>query len=134
TARADDAAQQHRLAGTRAADHAEDLATADIQVEIVVHGLAAEAVHQSAHLDQRFAVHQPISMNNSAAMASIRITMKIDCTTLEVVCSPTDCALPLTLKPSRQPITAIRKANTGALPMPTRKCFWAISRSTMAIN
>ena len=33
--------------------------------------------------------------------------MKIAWTTLEVVCSPTDCALPLTLKPSRQPITAM---------------------------
>ena len=39
-----------------------------------------------------------------------------------VVCAPTDSALPLTLKPSRQPIAAIRKAKIGALTMPTRKC------------
>ena len=39
---ADDRAQQHRLAGARAADHAEDLAAADGQVEIVVDDLLAE--------------------------------------------------------------------------------------------
>lgn len=94
-AQADDAAQQHRLAGARSADHAENLAATDVQVETVVHGLAAEAVDQSAYLDQCVvARHQPISMKNSAAMASSRITMKIAWTTLEVVCSPTDCALP----------------------------------------
>jgi hypothetical protein len=32
-----------------------------------------------------------------------------------VVCSPTDCALPLTLKPSRQPITAMMKAQRAFL-------------------
>ena len=53
-------------------------------------------------------------MQNSAAIASTTITTKIDCTTAEVVCSPTDCALPCTRKPSRQPITAIRKAKIGA--------------------
>ena len=31
-------------------------------------------------------------------------------------------ALPLTLKPSRQPTAAIRKAKNGALTMPTKKC------------
>ncbi len=60
--------------------------------------------------------------------------MKIDCTTLEVVCSPTDCALPLALKPSKQPITAIRKANTGALAMPTRKWLSGMSRCKMVKN
>ena len=60
--------------------------------------------------------------------------MKIAWTTLEVVCSPTDCALPLTLKPSRQPITAMTKANTGALPSPTRKWLTAMSRAMMVTN
>ncbi|MNC79231.1 hypothetical protein D3C75_1316560 [compost metagenome] len=61
-------------------------------------------------------------MKNSAATASSTITTNIDWTTLDVVCAPTDSALPLTLKPSRQPIEAIRKAKTGALTIPTRKC------------
>ena len=51
------------------------------------------------------------------------MTTKIDCTTAEVVCSPTDCALPLTRKPSMHPITAIRKAKIGALAMPMTKCL-----------
>jgi hypothetical protein len=35
-------------------------------------------------------------MKKIAASASIRMTTKIDCTTLDVVCSPTDSALPET--------------------------------------
>ena len=41
---ADDRAHQHRFAGARAADHAEDLAAADVEVEILVDDLLAEAV------------------------------------------------------------------------------------------
>src|SRR5450830_1072070 len=66
-------------------------------------------------------------MKNRAATASSTITTKIDCTTLEVVWAPTDSALPLTLKPSRQPMAAIRKAKNGAFTMPTRKCFTPMS-------
>src|SRR5690606_3280556 len=119
-AQADNRAQQYRLAGTRAADHAENLAGMDIQVEIVMHGLGPEAIDQAAYFHQGLLRlgHQSISMKNSAARASMRMTTKIDCTTLEVVCSPTDSALPLTLKPSMQPMMAIRKANSGALAMP----------------
>ncbi|MNY73527.1 hypothetical protein D3C86_2123390 [compost metagenome] len=61
-------------------------------------------------------------MKNSAATASSTMTTKIDCTTLDVVWAPTDSALPLTLKPSRQPIAAMRNAKIGALTIPTRKC------------
>ncbi len=46
-----DGAHQHRLAAARAADHAEDLAAAHVQVQAVVHGLFAEAVDQAADLD-----------------------------------------------------------------------------------
>ena len=53
-------------------------------------------------------------MKNRAAIASTTITTKIDCTTLEVVRSPTDCALPVTRKPSRQPMTAILLAGRTA--------------------
>ena len=52
---ADDRAQQHRLAGARAADHAENLAAADVEVEVVVDDLLAEAVAQAAHRDDRLA-------------------------------------------------------------------------------
>ena len=43
-------------------------------------------------------------------------------TTLEVVRSPSDCAVPSVCRPSRQPISAITIANTGAFDMPTQKC------------
>src|SRR5690554_544308 len=117
---ADDGAQQYRLAGARAAHHAENLSGVDIQVQIVVYGLFAEAIDQATYLYQWCLLvgHQFISMKNSAASASMRMTTKIDCTTLDVVCSPTDSALPLTLKPSMQPMMAIRNANNGALTMP----------------
>jgi len=39
----------------------------------------------------------------------------MDCTTAEVVCSPTDCALPVTLNPSWQPMTAIKKGKDRGL-------------------
>jgi epoxyqueuosine reductase QueG len=72
-AQADDAAQKHRLAGARAADHAENLAAAHVEVEILMHHLGTEAVDQTAHLDHRRLVaarcglgvrgaHQSISM------------------------------------------------------------------------
>jgi hypothetical protein len=44
---AENAAQQHRFAGARPADHAEDLVTANIQVKSIVDHLGAEAVDQA---------------------------------------------------------------------------------------
>src|SRR5690606_20218445 len=111
----------------------------------LVHGLAAEAVDQAAHADQRRwpvlaaggwltlevgvggHAHQSMYMNQIAASASNTITSEIVCTTLEVVRSPTDCAVPLTCRPSRQPISPITIANSGALDMPTRKWRSSIS-------
>src|SRR5690606_1368886 len=97
--------------------------------------LRTEAVGEAAHADDRFAAivvtgnvqvrvghHQSMYMNQIAASASNTITSEIVCTTLEVVRSPTDCAVPLTCKPSRQPINPITRANNRALDMPTRKC------------
>ena len=43
---ADDGAQQHRLAGARAADHAQHLAAIDVEIDMVVDDLVAEAVDQ----------------------------------------------------------------------------------------
>src|SRR5690606_11276791 len=122
-AQADDRAHQHRLAAARAADHPEDLALAHVDVEAVVHHLGTEAVDQAAHADDGFgAAHQPTCMNQIAAIASRMITSENVCTTLEVVRSPSDCAVPCTCSPSRQPIRPITSANTGALDMPTKKC------------
>src|SRR5690606_37445242 len=117
---ADNGAQQHRFARARTADHAEDLTREGVQIQVLVHGLLAEAVDQPADRHQGFAfvAHQSITMQNRAASASSRMTTKMDCTTAEVVCSPTDSALPRTLKPSMQPMMAIRKGNRGALAMP----------------
>ena len=50
-AQAEDGAHQHRFAGARTANHAENFATAHIQVQAIVHGLAAETVDQSAQAD-----------------------------------------------------------------------------------
>ncbi len=50
----DDRAQQYGLAGARAADDAENLATIDVQIELVMYHLAAEHIAQIAHLDDRF--------------------------------------------------------------------------------
>ena len=57
----DDRAQQHRLAGARAADDAEHLAAIDVEVEAVVDDLGAEAVDEAAHLDDRLALAAPAS-------------------------------------------------------------------------
>ena len=48
---ADDRAQQHRLAGARAADDAQHLAAVDVEVEMVVDDLRAEPVDEAAHRD-----------------------------------------------------------------------------------
>src|SRR3546814_2812246 len=51
---ADDRAHQHRFSGARASDHPENLAAADIEIEILMDDLFAEAVLQAATADDRF--------------------------------------------------------------------------------
>jgi hypothetical protein len=46
-------AKQHRLAGARAADHAQNLAAHDIEVEPVMDDVRAELVAQAANPDHR---------------------------------------------------------------------------------
>ena len=58
---------------------------------------------------------------------SSTITRKMDLTTELVVCSPSDSALPLTLRPSAQATTPIASAMNGALIMPTLKCVTEIA-------
>ena len=50
--------------------------------------------------------------------ASSTMTQKIDSTTERVVSWPTLSALPWTCSPSKQPMVAMTKPNTGALIMP----------------
>ena len=63
---AEDGAQQHRLARTRAADDAEDLALLHGHVEMVVHHLRAEAVDETPNFDEGFS-HQMSSCQNTTA-------------------------------------------------------------------
>ena len=99
---ADDRAHQHRLAGARPADHADDLAAPHVEVEPVVHDLVAEAVAQPAHgeWDRALSLGDGLAraatltasrsqLKNTAKNASSTITMKIACTTAEVVRRPT---------------------------------------------
>ena len=57
---AQDASQEHGLAGAGAPDHAEDFVAPHVQVEVVVNHLPAEPVDQPADRDDVFGpgVHQ----------------------------------------------------------------------------
>ena len=65
-AQAEDRAHQDGLAGAGAAHHADDLAGHDVEVQVLVHGLLAEAVLQPAYLEDGLGAavraHQSISM------------------------------------------------------------------------
>src|SRR5690606_20367531 len=113
---ADDRPHQHRLAGSRAADDAENLARAHVEVEMVVDHRVAELVDQSAHADRDveflgphrvggrdllpdfllflFVRHQfhPIDEKKTAKKASSTMTRKMAATTAEVVRRPTSSA------------------------------------------
>jgi len=52
-AQADNAAQQHRFAAAGTANHGEDFALVQIQIEILVHTLAAKAIAQATDFDHR---------------------------------------------------------------------------------
>src|SRR5688500_15895757 len=119
---ADDRPHQHRLAGARAADHAEDLAALDVEVQALVDDLVAEAVAQPANGDDRLGAHfQPIELKKTANIASSTMTRKIDWTTAVVVRIPTSSLLPWTSMPWKQPARPMMKPNTGALISPMHK-------------
>src|SRR5690606_15478620 len=108
-------------ARARAADHAENLAALDLEVETFVHDRFAETVLQPLDDDgmlagivldrlverflgdfgrDRLCAHaQPISVKNAAKKASSTMTMKIAWTTAIVVLAPTSSELPLTCMP-----------------------------------
>src|SRR5437870_2904233 len=53
----DDGPQQHRLTATRPADHAQDLARADVERQMVEHGLIAKTDHEVLHGDDWLVRH-----------------------------------------------------------------------------
>ena len=94
----DDGAQQDRLAGARAADHAQHLAAIDIKIEVIVDDSVVKAVDQAPHLDDDVFFlllrHQiPKTENMTEKAASITITRKMPSTTARVVSRPTLAAL-----------------------------------------
>ncbi len=123
---ADDGARQHGFAGARRADEAQDLAALHVEIEPVedprlaeLHGDVADpddGVGDLAHHG-----HIPIDAKKMANTPSMTMTKKIPFTTDDVVCWPSDSALPCTASPSTQATMPITAAMTGALMMPTMK-------------
>ena len=112
----DDRAHQHALAGARTADHAEDFATPDLEIKILMDDLVAKGIGQPIDDDRVIAAitfvaaqfapgfvlrHQPhpILVKKTAKKASMTITAKIPVTTAMVVRRPTSSELPLTCMP-----------------------------------
>ena len=80
---ADDGAQQHRLAGARAADDADHLAAPHIEVDAVMDDLRAERIDQVAHPDDDVVVSDAMRQTFSTEKmienaASVTMTKKID--------------------------------------------------------
>ena len=65
--------------------------------------------------------HIPIDAKKIANTPSMTMTKKIPCTTDDVVCWPSNSALPSTASPSTQATMPMTAAMTGALMMPTVK-------------
>ncbi len=91
---ADDRAQKHRLAGAGATDHAENLAAADVEAEVLVDDLLAERIAEVPDRDDDLRLRigmrilmdmmvvggahiQPISVKKTAKKASRTMTRKI---------------------------------------------------------
>jgi hypothetical protein len=107
-----DLAQQHRLAGARAAHQGQHLAAVDVQVQVLVHGeralaFAKDAPQVDAHHARRpgrrlrprgrdggIGHQKPTLRNRMAKTASTRMTMVMDVTTEAVVPWPRLCWVP----------------------------------------
>src|SRR5206468_3480613 len=130
---ADDGASQHRFSGARRADKSENFAALDVEVEPVEHPRLAELDGDVTNPDDGVGNlarhgHIPIDAKKMANTPSITITKKIPFTTEDVVCCPSDSALPCTASPSTQATMPITAAMTGALMMPTMK--WSIEMAS----
>src|SRR6202008_2960753 len=83
----------------------------------VVDDVVPEARDDGTDVEHR--LHQiPMYCKATANMASRVITQTMACTTVPVVCSPTLRESRATDSPMRQPISAMKAANTGALASP----------------
>ena len=107
----DDFAQHGRFAAAAPADQREYLAVLHREAHVAVYDRGTERSIQIAYLDDGrirtgtlcasqhnidVGTHIFSQLNAMENSASARITRKIDCTTLLVVCCPTLSALPLT--------------------------------------
>src|SRR5215207_4531223 len=130
---ADDGARQHRFSGARGPDKSQNLAALDVEVEPVEHPRLAELHGDVANPDDGVGNlashgHIPIDAKKMANTPSITITKKIPFTTEDVVCWPSDSALPCTASPSTQATMPMTAAITGALIIPTTK--WSIEMAS----
>src|SRR6478735_7847192 len=130
---ADDSPRQYRFARTGRADKSQDLAALDVEIEPVEHPGLAKLDRNVADADDGVGNlvrhgHIPIDAKKMANTPSITITKKIPFTTEDVVCCPSDSALPWTASPSTQATMPITAAITGALMMPTMK--WSIEMAS----
>src|SRR6056297_1145004 len=132
--KAGDGAQQHRLAGSRAADDAEDFAAVDVEIQVFMHDMGAELGSEPPNAYDRLLVcgifHRPISAKKMENSASATMTEKIAVTTALDVIRPSDSALPFTRMPAWQPTTPMMRANTGAFTSPTKT--WEMSVPSMS--
>src|SRR5260221_3532113 len=128
--------QQHRFARSRTARNAEDFAAHDVEVQLVVDHLPAEAVDDAARAEDRrgarfeAGAHSPSFSKRMEKSASSTITRKIDFSTARLVSRPTDSAEPFTRSPCMQPMAAMMSANTGAFTRPTNRSLMSIAVCT----
>ncbi|MNE02026.1 hypothetical protein D3C80_944870 [compost metagenome] len=103
---ADDGVEQHRLAGARTPDHAQDLAAPHVQIEVLMDHPVAELAQQAAHLDEVLALrlvlagrHRFSSRKIMAKTASRKMMAKMACTTAAVTRRPRLSTSPATDMP-----------------------------------
>ncbi len=96
---ADDGSQKDGFAGTRSADNAQHLAAIDVEIDVIMDHMVAEAVHEPSDADDDFVGwsvrHDQIFRieNRIENPASRTMMRKIDSTTERVVSLPTLAAL-----------------------------------------
>src|SRR5260370_27709884 len=123
---ANDGTRQHRLARAGRTDEAQNFAPLHVEIEPIQNFGGAELHRDIANPDNgigdfRRHRHIPIDAKKIANMPSMTMTKKIPFTTEDVVCCPSDSALPCTASPSTHATIPITAAITGALMIPTVK-------------
>src|SRR5215813_7516198 len=109
------------LARPRASENDEDLAAADLEVEILLDHPVAVSDCDSAHLDRdRRRAHTCSAFVSTAKIASTTMIMRMPATTARVAESPTALGPSFVCMPRRQPRPATIAPNTIDLLVPTR--------------